>query len=110
MIVMEAGASVTFCLKPEALETESISSAIKSSRLMSNKFGVSSFFCAKVRVEARSGKRQSGTKTSARRNARQPGDCERHVQEFFGLEALCPNDRTDTISGTIKTLIAEKLF
>jgi hypothetical protein len=41
IMVTDAGASVTFCLNPDALETESISMDINSSRLLSSNPGMS---------------------------------------------------------------------
>ena len=47
-MVTEAGASVTFCVNPEALETDSISMDINSSRLLSSKPGMAGLSCAET--------------------------------------------------------------
>jgi hypothetical protein len=65
-MVTEAGASVTFCTNPEAPTTESISMDIKSSMLMSNRFGVAGLSWASARGELSRGRIESVIRISAR--------------------------------------------
>jgi hypothetical protein len=83
---------------------------IKSSRLMSNKFGVSPLFWAGAGVELRKDRRESIAKLRARRTAGQHDGYEQPALRPIGWRSACGDDPRDEIAATIQSLLGQKPF